>query len=35
VSKAQRLLGYAPTHRLAEGLAEALPWYAASARQSA
>ena len=27
VSKAQRLLGYAPTHRLAAGIAEALPWY--------
>ena len=25
--KAQRLLGYAPTHRLAEGIAEAMPWY--------
>lgn len=27
VSKAKRLLGYAPTHRLAEGLAEAMGWY--------
>ena len=29
ISKAQRLLGYAPTHRLAEGVAEAMPWYVA------
>ena len=27
ISKAQRLLGYAPTHRLGEGLAEAMDWY--------
>ena len=27
LAKAQRLLGYAPTHRLAEGVAEAMPWY--------
>jgi UDP-N-acetylglucosamine 4-epimerase len=27
ISKAQRLLGYAPTHRLAEGLRAAMPWY--------
>jgi UDP-N-acetylglucosamine 4-epimerase len=27
VSKARRLLGYAPTHRLAEGLRAAMPWY--------
>ena len=27
VSKAQSLLGYAPTHRLAQGVAEAMPWY--------
>jgi UDP-N-acetylglucosamine 4-epimerase len=27
VSKAQRLLGYAPSHRLAGGVNEALPWY--------
>jgi len=26
IGKAQRLLGYAPTHRLAEGIAEAMPW---------
>ena len=29
IGKAQRLLGYAPTHRLAEGVAEAMPWYVA------
>ena len=29
VSKAQRLLGFAPTHRLAEGVAEVMPWYVA------
>ena len=27
IGKAQRLLGYAPTHRLDEGMAEALDWY--------
>lgn len=27
ISKAQRLLGYAPTHRLAQGVTEAMPWY--------
>ena len=27
IGKAQRLLGYAPTHRLAEGIAAAMPWY--------
>ena len=34
ISKAQRLLGYAPSHTLAQGLAEALPWYVAQARQA-
>ena len=29
IGKAQRLLGYAPTHRLAEGVAQAMPWYVA------
>jgi UDP-N-acetylglucosamine 4-epimerase len=29
VGKAMRLLGYAPTHDLRAGLAEALPWYVA------
>lgn len=28
-TKAQRLLGYAPTHRIADGLAEATAWFAA------
>ncbi len=27
ISKAQSLLGYAPTHRLAQGVLEAMPWY--------
>jgi len=27
ISKAANLLGYAPTHRLREGLAEAVDWY--------
>lgn len=27
VSKAQRLLGYLPTHRIAEGMEEAMAWY--------
>jgi UDP-N-acetylglucosamine 4-epimerase len=27
VSKAERLLGYAPSHRLAEGVEAAMPWY--------
>ncbi len=27
ISKAERLLGYAPTHDLAAGLAAAMPWY--------
>jgi UDP-N-acetylglucosamine 4-epimerase len=27
VGKAKRLLGYAPTHRLAEGIEMAMPWY--------
>ncbi len=26
-AKAQRLLGYAPTHRLADGIVQAMPWY--------
>ena len=28
IGKARRLLGYAPSHRLAEGIAQAMPWYA-------
>jgi UDP-N-acetylglucosamine 4-epimerase len=30
IGKARGLLGYAPTHRLADGVAEAMPWYVAS-----
>ena len=29
VSKANSLLGYVPTHRLAQGVGEAMPWYVA------
>ncbi len=29
IEKAKRLLGYAPTHRIGEGLALAMPWYVA------
>lgn len=29
IGKARRLLGYAPTHRIAEGLREAMDWYVA------
>ena len=32
--KARRLLGYAHTHRLADGIAEGMPWYANSAAVS-
>jgi UDP-N-acetylglucosamine 4-epimerase len=27
ISKAERLLGYAPTHRIEEGMEQALDWY--------
>jgi UDP-N-acetylglucosamine 4-epimerase len=27
IEKAERLLGYAPTHNLGQGLKDALPWY--------
>ena len=30
ISKAERLLGFAPTHRFGEGLQEAMTWYVAS-----
>lgn len=30
IGKAGRLLGYSPTHRLADGIAEAMPWYVRS-----
>ena len=29
IGKARRLLGYAPTHRLADGIRAAMPWYLA------
>ena len=29
IGKARRLLGYAPTHRISDGIAAALPWYLA------
>jgi UDP-N-acetylglucosamine/UDP-N-acetylgalactosamine 4-epimerase len=32
ISKARERLGYAPTHRLSDGIAQALPWYLRSAR---
>ncbi len=31
IGKAQHLLGYQPTHRLAEGIAQATPWYVGQA----
>lgn len=31
IAKARRLLGYEPTHRVSEGLGEAMQWYAARA----
>ena len=34
ISKAQRLLGYAPSHRLSDGVAEAMPWYVSSAKSA-
>ena len=35
IGKAARLLGYRPTHRVAEGLAEAMPWYIAALASAA
>lgn len=32
IGAAERLIGYRPTHRISEGLSEALPWYIGSAR---
>jgi UDP-N-acetylglucosamine 4-epimerase len=32
ISKAQRLLGYAPTQRISQGLDIAMPWYIAHQR---
>ena len=34
ISRARELLGYAPTHRIGDGIAEALPWYLRSARRA-
>lgn len=35
ISKAARLLGYAPTHSVAQGILASVPWYVAHARQQA
>jgi UDP-N-acetylglucosamine 4-epimerase len=35
ISKACKLLGYAPTHRVREGLKEAMGWYLRSLSQQA
>ena len=35
IAKAASLLGFSPTHDIAEGIAEALPWYLAMARRTA
>jgi UDP-N-acetylglucosamine/UDP-N-acetylgalactosamine 4-epimerase len=35
IDKARRLLGYAPTHDVREGLSEALPWYEAQSETEA
>lgn len=32
IGAAERLIGYRPTHRISEGLSEALPWYIESAK---
>jgi UDP-N-acetylglucosamine 4-epimerase len=32
ISKATALLGYVPTHRVAQGLAEAMAWYTGKRR---
>lgn len=32
ISKARRLLGYVPSHKLEQGIAAAMPWYVAQAR---
>jgi len=34
IGKATRLLGYAPTHRLADGIGAAMPWYVADLRRA-
>jgi len=35
ISKARKLLGYAPTHRVSEGLKEAMGWYVRSLSRQA
>ena len=35
IGKAQRLLGYAPTHRVTEGIANAMPWYVSRSQSNA
>ena len=35
ISKARKLLGYAPTHRIGEGLKEAMGWYIRSLSRQA
>ena len=35
ISKANALLGYSPTHDIAQGVEEALPWYLRMARRAA
>jgi len=35
IAKARDRLGYSPTHRIADGITEALPWYLRTARASA
>ena len=35
ISKAGKMLGYAPTHSIAQGIEEALPWYLRMARRAA
>jgi UDP-N-acetylglucosamine 4-epimerase len=34
ISKAQKMLGFAPTHNISEGLEEALPWYLQMVRRT-
>jgi UDP-N-acetylglucosamine 4-epimerase len=34
ISKAGAMLGYAPTHSIAQGIEEALPWYLRMARRA-
>ena len=34
IGKAKRLLGYAPTQRINEGLALAMPWYVSQEKKS-